>query len=152
MRMRVVHVTRLLLVTLVSCALFSGTAAAALLPDFVELAKRLKPAVVNISTSKTITAQKRQHPGNDPFQDYFEKFFNQPRQHKQKNLSSGFLITEDGFIFTNNHVVAGADEIKVKLSDGREFRGEVKGRDEKFDLALIKIDAKGQLPVAPMGD
>ena len=145
-----------LVLTLLATLLLSGVAqAAAVLPDFVALAKRLKPAVVNISTSKTITPQKHQNqPGLDPFQEYFDKFFEAPRQHpfKQKNLGSGFIISEDGFILTNNHVVAGADEIKVKLSDGREFRGEVKGRDEKFDLALVRIDAKGNLPIAPMGD
>jgi serine protease Do len=156
MQMRVTVIAKSLVLTLLAGTLFTGAArAAAVLPDFVALAKKLKPAVVNISTSKTITPQKRQHQqGNDPFQEYFEKFFDGPRQHpfKQKNLGSGFIISEDGFILTNNHVVTGADEIKVKLSDGREFRGEVKGRDEKFDLALIRIDAKGNLPVAPLGD
>jgi len=156
MQMRIAVVAKSLVLTLLVGSLCTGLAqAAALLPDFVALAKRLKPAVVNISTSKTITPQKRQHPsGNDPFQEYFDKFFDAPRQHpfKQKNLGSGFIISEDGYILTNNHVVAGADEIKVKLSDGREFRGEVKGRDEKFDLALLRIDAKGNLPIAPLGD
>jgi serine protease Do len=156
MQMQQRVIAKTLVLTLLATALLSGVAqAAAVLPDFVALAKRLKPAVVNISTSKTITPQKRQNqPGLDPFQEYFDKFFEAPRQHpfKQKNLGSGFIISEDGFILTNNHVVAGADEIKVKLSDGREFRGEVKGRDEKFDLALIRIDAKGNLPIAPMGD
>jgi serine protease Do len=143
-----------LVLSLLIGSLSSGAAlAAAVIPDFVILAKRLKPAVVNISTSKTIAPQKRT-PGSDPFQEYFEKFFDAPRQHpfKQKNLGSGFIISEDGFILTNNHVVSDADEIKVKLSDGREFRGEIKGRDEKFDLALIRIDAKGNLPIAPLGD
>jgi len=156
MQMRIAVIAKSLVLTLLAGSLFSGvTHAAAMLPDFASLAKRLKPTVVNISTSKTITPQKRQRSGEgDPFQEYFDKFFDAPRQHpyKQKNLGSGFIISEDGFILTNNHVVTGADEIKVKLSDGREFRGEVKGRDEKFDLALIRIDAKGNLPVAPMGD
>jgi serine protease Do len=154
--MRLAIVARCMAVSLLLSSLFSGVAgAAAIIPDFVKLAKRLKPAVVNISTSKTITPQKHQRQsGNDPFQEYFDKFFETPRQHpfKQKNLGSGFVISEDGYIITNNHVVADADEIKVKLSDGREFRGEVKGRDEKFDVALVKIDAKGQLPIAPLGD
>ena len=156
MQMQQRVIAKNLVLTLLATLLLSGVAqAAAVLPDFVALAKRLKPAVVNISTSKTITPQKRQNqPGLDPFQEYFDKFFEAPRQHpfKQKNLGSGFIISEDGYILTNNHVVAGADEIKVKLSDGREFRGEVKGRDEKFDLALVRIDAKGNLPIAPMGD
>ena len=156
MQMRVTVNAKSLVLTLLVVLMSSGIAqAAAMLPDFVALAKKLKPAVVNISTSKTITPQKRQHPsGSDPFQEYFEKFFDGPRSQpfKQKNLGSGFVISEDGFILTNNHVVTGADEIKVKLTDGREFRGEVKGRDDKFDLALIKIDAKGNLPVAPLGN
>jgi serine protease Do len=156
MQMRIAVIAKLLVLTLLVGSQFSGVAqAAVMLADFATLAKRLKPTVVNISTSKTITPVKRQNQGEgDPFQEYFDKFFDGPRQHpfKQKNLGSGFIISEDGFILTNNHVVTGADEIKVKLSDGREFRGEVKGRDEKFDLALIRIDAKGNLPVAPLGD
>ncbi|HJV36936.1 DegQ family serine endoprotease [Geomonas sp.] len=153
--MQVAIVTRLLAVVLVLSSFFTGGAwAAAVTPDFVKLAKKLKPAVVNISTSKTINAQSQQHPfGNDPFEEYFNRFFNAPRHpQKQKSLGSGFIISDDGYIITNNHVVAGADEVKVKLSDGREFKAEIKGRDEKLDLALVKIDAKAQLPVAPLGD
>ena len=72
--------------------------------------------------------------------------------HKQRSLGSGFIISDEGYILTNNHVVAGADEINVKLSDGREFKGVLKGSDEKLDLALVKITAKDHLPVAPLGD
>jgi serine protease Do len=128
-------------------------------PDFVELAKKLKPAVVNISTTKVVGQQqpsRRQQAnpfGNDPFEDFFEKFFQDvPRRpFKQRGQGSGFIIG-DGYIFTNNHVVSGADEITVKLSDGREFKGQVKGADEKLDLALIRIDTKETLPFAPLGD
>lgn len=141
--------------------LLCGTALAKpALPDFVDLAKKLKPTVVNISTAKTIKPQRRlprqyNSPfGNDPFQDFFERFFDdsQQRGYKQKSLGSGFIISNEGYIITNNHVVADADEIKVKLSDGREFKGEVKGTDEKLDLALLKITAKDHLPVATLGD
>ena len=153
--MRIATVARSLMFSLLFSSVLSGAALAeAVIPDFVRLAKQLKPAVVNVSTSQTITPQKRPHlQGNDPFQEYFDKFFGTP-QHpfKQRNLGSGFIISADGYIITNNHVVTGADEIKVKLSDGREFKGQVKGRDDKFDIALVKIDAKGQLPVAPLGD
>lgn len=128
-------------------------------PDFVELAKRLKPTVVNISTTKNITPQRmyRTAPnpfGTDPFEDFFEHFFDnqQRRPHKEKSLGSGFIFNDDGYIITNNHVVAGADDIKVKLSDGREFKAELKGTDDKLDLALLKIDAKDHLPVAQLGD
>ena len=127
-------------------------------PDFVELSKKLTPSVVNISTSKTITPQLRQpqtNPfGSDPFSDFYEHFLQgvPQRPHKQRSLGSGFIISNEGYILTNNHVVAGADEIKVKLSDGREFKGELKGSDEKLDLALIKITSKDHLPVATLGD
>lgn len=150
--MRAAIVARFLVLSVFLSSVFCGVAgAAAVLPDFAKMAKKLKPAVVNISTSKNIKAQRR-HPSMDPFQEYFEKFFEVPRQRRERNLGSGFIISDDGYILTNNHVVSGADEIKVKLSDGREFTGEVKGRDEKLDLALIKIQAKGNLPVAPLGD
>jgi len=136
-----------------------GAMAKTISPDFVELAKKLKPAVVNISIAKTIAPQKRmQRPpnsfGQDPFEDFFNKFFDNAPQHsyKQRGLGSGFIISNDGFILTNNHVVAGADDIKVKLSDGREFKAVVKGTDEKLDLAVLKIEAKGALPLAELGD
>jgi serine protease Do len=128
--------------------------------EFVALAKKLKPAVVNISTVKINTPQKRiqrpqQNPfGNDPFQDFFNRFFDesQRRPRKERSLGSGFIISRDGYILTNNHVVSGADEIMVKLSDGREFKGVMKGADEKLDLALVKIVAKDHLPEAVLGD
>ncbi|MBJ6802047.1 DegQ family serine endoprotease [Geomonas propionica] len=153
--MQAAIVARFLVFSLFLSSVFSTVAGATTLtPDFAKLAKRLKPAVVNISTSKTIAMKKRQHPGGDPFQEYFDKFFEAPRQqpHKQQSMGSGFIISDDGYIITNNHVVKDADDIKVKLSDGREFKGEVKGRDDKLDLALVKIDAKAHLPVAPLGD
>lgn len=128
-------------------------------PDFVELSKKLKPSVVNIGTSKTVKPQRKfQHPfgrpfGYDPFQDFFDRYFNDmnPRGYKQRSLGSGFII-EGGYILTNNHVISGADEIKVKLADNREFKAEIKGIDERFDLALLKIDARGNLPTAALGD
>ena len=141
--------------------LMNGTAfAKAVLPDFVDLAARLKPSVVNISTAKVIAPQKRlKRPaptpfGNDPFEDFFERFFEDmpQRPHKERSLGSGFIISDDGYILTNNHVVAGANEIKVKLADGREFSGEIKGSDQKLDLALVKITASEKLPAASRGD
>jgi len=136
-----------------------GASAKAITPDFVELAKKLKPAVVNVSTAKTIAPQKKFHRapspfGSDPFEDFFERFFeNAPqRSYKQRSFGSGFIISDDGYILTNYHVMAGADEIKVKLGDKREFKADVKGTDEKLDLALLKIEAKDHFPVARLGD
>ncbi|GAC1469203.1 MAG: DegQ family serine endoprotease [Desulfuromonadaceae bacterium] len=128
-------------------------------PDFVELSKKLKPTVVNIGTAKTVKPRQQfQQPfgspfGNDQFKDFFDRFLDDTRPHayKQRSLGSGFII-EGGYILTNNHVVAGADEIKVKLADKREFKAEIVGVDERLDLALLKIDAKETLPTAKLGD
>ena len=131
-------------------------------PDFVELAKRLKPTVVNISTEKKPRQQRRQQLrpfgsspfGNDPFQDFFDRFFEDqlPQTQRQKSLGSGFVISDDGYILTNNHVVDGADEIRVKFENGKELKGELKGSDLKLDLALIKVVTDEKLPQAALGD
>ncbi len=128
--------------------------------SFADLAEKAKPAVVNISTEKTVKI-----PGSpfrhffgpeEPFGDFFRRFFDEDipdRELKQQSLGSGFIIDKDGYIITNNHVVEGADEIKVKLADGREFKAKVIGRDPKTDLALIKITTLFKnLPVLPLGD
>ena len=128
-------------------------------PDFVVLAEQLKPAVVNISTAKTVKPRipafrGPRTPGGDLFEDFFEHFMRDAPQspRKERSLGSGFIISEDGYILTNDHVVEGADEIKVKLSDGREFTGEVRGLDPKLDLALIKIETGENLPIAKLGE
>jgi serine protease Do len=131
-------------------------------PDFVALAKKLNPTVVNIRTAKNIKPKQRlrrpqqQNPfGNNFFDDFFNRYFDempQQRPHREQSLGTGFIISSDGFILTNNHVVNGADEVMVKLSDGREVKGEIKGSDEKVDLALIKINEKTPLPFAELGD
>lgn len=129
-------------------------------PDFVDLAKRLTPTVVNIRTAKVIKPKQRiQRPrAQSPFDNFFEDFFGQldqmpqQRARREQSLGTGFIISPDGYILTNNHVVNGADEVLVKLSDGRELKGELKGSDEKLDLALIKISDKGTFPSADLGD
>lgn len=130
-------------------------------PDFVELSKRLTSTVVNIRTVKNIKPKIRtqrpqfQNPFDDLFNEFFGRFNDQGRQQRprrEQGLGSGFIISADGYIITNNHVVNGADEVIVKLSDGREMKGEIKGKDEKLDIALIKISDKTTLPYAEMGD
>lgn len=130
--------------------------------NFSEIAEKVGPAVVNIRTEKTTKSGGRvfRHfgPGpfdrEDPFQDFFNKFFggDQQREFKQRSLGSGFIIEKAGFIVTNNHVIENADKVKVKLKNGDEFDAEVVGRDPNTDLALIKIDAKGDLPTVKIGD
>lgn len=129
--------------------------------SFAELAEKVKPAVVNIRTETTvrIPGSPFQHffsPEGGPFDDFFRRFFGDipDRELKQRSLGSGFVIDKDGFIITNNHVVEKAEEIKVKLVDGREFDAKVIGRDSKTDLALIKISSlfKKDLPTLSLGD
>lgn len=136
--------------------------AKAINPDFVVLAKKLNPTVVNIRTAKNIKPKQRiRRPqqqnqfGNNFLDDFFNRFYDempQQRPHREQSLGSGFIISADGYILTNYHVVNGADEVMVKLSDGREVKGEIKGSDDKVDLALIKISEKGPLPFAELGD
>jgi serine protease Do len=128
--------------------------------DFVALATQLKPSVVNIRTAKTVEPRlpaynfPRSPGGGDLFEEFFERFFRESPQtsRKERSLGTGFIISADGYILTNDHVVDGADEIKVKLADGREFSGEVRGLDPKLDLALVKIEAGEVLPVARLGE
>ncbi|MGZ3647739.1 MAG: DegQ family serine endoprotease [Syntrophales bacterium] len=127
--------------------------------SFADLAEKLKPAVVNISTTKTVRSG-RGGPFRTPFDryfwgdDFFERFFGDipQREFKQRSLGSGFIISHDGYIFTNNHVVEQADKILVKLSTGKEYEAKVIGKDAKTDLALIKIKQSESLPVAEIGD
>ena len=131
-------------------------------PDFAALAKKVNSTVVNIRTAKNIKPKQRlrrpqqQNPfGNNFYDDFFNRYFDempQQRPHREQSLGTGFIISADGYILTNNHVVNGADEVMVKLSDGREVKGEIKGSDEKVDLALIKINEKERLPFAELGD
>jgi serine protease Do len=133
------------------------------LPNFVDLAKRNFPAVVNISTT-TNANEGGVHRGqggtpDDPFHEFFEPFerFFGPgqlprRPFKQRSLGSGFVIDKQGLILTNNHVIEDADEIVVRLSDGSEHKGKLLGRDKKTDIALVRIDkARAVNPVA-LGD
>ena len=130
------------------------------LPSFTELTKRYGPAVVNISANQTVKSGEMYHQFKHPFDgqqmDPFDlfKFFGVPpqqREYKRRSLGSGFIISEDGYILTNHHVVEEAEDIKVILYEEEEYEAEVKGRDPRTDLALIKIDAK-DLPTVVMGD
>ena len=125
--------------------------------SFADLAKKAKNSVVNISTVKVIKGR-GQAPmpfgPNDPFRDFFERFFRDqiPKDFRQQSLGTGVIIDKEGFILTNNHVVEMADEIKVKLADEREYLAKIIGRDQKTDLALIKIDSDKPLSPLPLGD
>ena len=129
---------------------------------FADVAAKASPAVVNISTEKVVHGgpkfpipQDRGGEQGDPFQEFFERFFGDrmPRgDRKERSLGSGFIIDPSGLTITNNHVVEDADEIKVMMADGREFKAEILGRDPKTDLALIKIKGDGKFPFLRLGD
>jgi serine protease Do len=133
------------------------------LPDFVELVEKQGPTVVNISTTQVVKGRRGgpQFPfdGDDAAQELLRRFFpgqipnhpGIPKEFKNRSLGSGFIGSSDGHILTNAHVVDGADEVQVKLTDKREFKAKVLGSDKRTDVALIKIDAKN-LPVAKLGD
>ena len=125
-------------------------------PAFVTLAKALKPAVVNISSKQEIKRPRLRSPSgkeDDPFQEFFDRFFGRRRPRRQRpSLGSGFIIQSTGYIVTNNHVVEGATEITVTLATKEEFDAVLIGRDPKTDLALIKITTDLSLPTVPFGD
>jgi serine protease Do len=126
--------------------------------SFADLAEQVAPSVVNITVSKTLQGTAFQFPTpfggpqRGPFDDFFRRFQVPDAPQRQKGLGSGVIISQDGFILTNNHVVADADVITVRLSDKREFKGKVVGRDPKTDLALIKVTGDAPLPFAALGD
>lgn len=140
------------------------------LPDFTDLAERLSPEVVNISTTSESEQQMQftpphgqQQPGGPPsgppgqdhdFWEPFERFFGPmpKRPFRQRSLGSGFIISKDGYIITNNHVIENADEIVARLSDAKEYNAKVVGRDPKTDIAVIKIEAGNDLRAAVLGD
>jgi serine protease Do len=124
------------------------------LPDFAELADRQGPAVVNISTTSTVRGQQSLPPGaeEDPFFDFFRRFGPpQPRDYEARSLGSGFILSQDGYILTNAHVVEAADDITVRLTDKREFKAKVIGTDRRTDVAVLKIEAAA-LPSVSIGD
>jgi serine protease Do len=143
--------------------LFAPLASARDLPDFTELVEKQGATVVNISTTQVIKgrrgAQPFQFDGDEATQEFLRRFFpgqipghpGVPQEFKSRSLGSGFIISADGHILTNAHVVDGADEVLVKLTDKREFKAKVLGADKRTDVALIKIEA-GNLQVAKLGD
>jgi serine protease Do len=132
----------------------SASAPAKELPDFTDLVEKQGAAVVNISTTQIIRNEQNfpNVPEGDPFYDFFRRFAPQmPREQESQSLGSGFIISADGYIMTNAHVVDHADKITVRLTDKREFRAKVIGADKRTDVALLKIDATG-LPKVNVGD
>ncbi|MGD2172369.1 MAG: trypsin-like peptidase domain-containing protein, partial [Gammaproteobacteria bacterium] len=135
--------------------------ASADLPDFTEIVAHSQNSVVNISTKTRIKPSDSQQleipdlPEGSPFGDLFDKFFDRDeleRRHRDaQSLGSGFIISEDGYILTNHHVIAGADEVIVRMVNRREFVARVVGSDEASDVAVLKVDGE-DLPTLKMGN
>jgi serine protease Do len=140
--------------------------------SFADLAERLSPAVVNVSSSQIVTGdsdgeqnrgEQERGPGvpsfppGSPFEEFFKEFFDRnrpqaPESRRATSLGSGFIIDPSGFVVTNNHVIADADEITVVLSDDTKLKAEIIGRDTKTDLALLKVESDTPLPFVKWGN
>ncbi|MDD2885328.1 MAG: DegQ family serine endoprotease [Dechloromonas sp.] len=155
---------RFVSVLLLCCACSLSFAQGRGLPDFTELAEKQGPSVVNISTTQVVKGNAQGLPfpfdENDPAMEFFKRFLPrghglvpspQPREFENKSLGSGFIISADGYILTNAHVVDGADEVTVRLTDKREFKARIIGADKRTDVALLRIDANG-LPAVKLAD
>ncbi len=130
-----------------------------LLPSFADVVERVAPAVVNISSTREVSAGRDipvpQFPPGSPFEEFFREFFERERQQRERrsfSLGSGFIIDPAGYVVTNNHVIAEADEITVILYDESEYRARVVGRDPKTDLALLKIERPEPFPYVTWAD
>ena len=144
-----------MITAVVLAAMVMMTAAAHARPapeGFADLAEKLLPSVVNISTTQTIESrgfEMPQLPPGSPFEDFFKEFFDRgqpngkPQARKATSLGSGFII-DDNHVVTNNHVIQDADEIEVILQDDTRLKAELVGRDQKTDIAVLKVDLKGQ--------
>ena len=124
---------------------------------FSEVAKEALPAVVFVEVEATIEVPRRNY--RHPLEDFFGRGYHgyrqddtEPHTYQQQGQGSGFIISKDGYILTNNHVVNDADRITVTLADGREFQAKLVGSDPKTEVALIKIEDGGELPAVPLGD
>lgn len=142
--------------------LVQSLSAAARPDSFADLAEKISPAVVNITTSTVVETNAGPNPivpEGSPFEDFFREFQDRnrggdgaPRPRRSSALGSGFVISEDGYIVTNNHVIEGADEIIIEFFSGKELEAKIIGTDPTTDIALLKVEADGPLEYVSFGD
>jgi len=140
-------------VLLAACASLAAPASGAEPPpSFADIVKDVIPSVVNISTTQTV--KRPEMPGGrsgDPMEDFMRRFFDQmPKSYKERSLGSGVIISPDGEILTNDHVIGVADDVDVILQDQKHYKAKVVGKDKKTDIALIRIQADHALPAAKL--
>ena len=123
--------------------------------SFADLAEKLMPSVVNISTTTIITTQSNpfpfQFPPGSPFEDMFKEF-GAPQERKSSALGSGFIIDENGIVVTNNHVIADAEDIIVRVNGDKEFKAKVIGADPLSDIAVLQLDTKEKFTPVKFGN
>lgn len=132
--------------------------------SFADLSEELLPAVVNVYTTQNIRVDRNRRGGNNPFEEFFRRNLppgadnddddepRRPRTRQRRSLGSGFIIDASGIIITNNHVIDDADEISIRLHDGKELDAEVIGKDDKIDIAVLKVESDEELPFVTFGD
>ncbi len=132
--------------------------------SFADLSEELLPAVVNVYTTQNIRVDRNRRGGNNPFEEFFRRNLppgaendndddnDRPRTRQRRSLGSGFIIDASGIIITNNHVIDDADEISIRLHDGTELEAEVVGKDDKVDIAVLKVESDEELPFVSFGD
>src|SRR5688572_3911385 len=157
---------RTLLLAAIGLAMAAQQASAGPPPiSFAEIVEKVAPAVVNISTTKAARSGPGptpdfpfpEPPPGSPFEDFFREFFDRDRApdqipQRQSSLGSGFVVHADGYVVTNNHVIAEADEIQVVFGDETTYDAELIGRDQKTDLALLKIEGEKPFPAVTFAD
>jgi serine protease Do len=159
--MKLIIGSRFLTLLAVCLLLFPILSQARSLPDFTDLVEANGPAVVNISTVQKSDGDRRRMPPNfpqeGPFGEWFKHFFGEEgeggmHERRAQSLGSGFIISDDGYVLTNNHVIEDADEIIVRLSDRRELTAELIGKDKRSDLALLRVKSDEKLPTVKIGN
>ncbi|SHI66954.1 serine protease Do [Shimia gijangensis] len=159
-RYSVAQIRALWIPTLAVLLLLAQTLVAQARPEsFADLAEKISPSVVNITTSTVVAGRTAPHgivPEGSPFEDFFREFQDQGEEGDQPRrtsaLGSGFVISEDGYVVTNNHVIDGADEIMIEFFSGDELPAKVIGKDPNTDIALLKVETDRPLPFVSFGD